>query len=153
VRVARAVCDLRQLGHQMRLVEHSIGVVPLSRVLREDRWLKDAANVLVYSRFFLHAVTQEVQDALLGDALELSGRFPTTLALEFRTPSDAALAKMFDSHFRRFVSSSEITAWAHSSGWSVVAVAEGQGLAPMGAEDPNLARVIATSDSPSGASR
>jgi SAM-dependent methyltransferase/tetratricopeptide (TPR) repeat protein len=100
-------------------------------------------ELAVYLRFFLHAVTEATEDALLD---RLVARFPAGFRLfaEFRTVEDEALPKMHGDHYRRYLDEQRFaerlrTRW----GFEIEHLEAGRGLSPYGDEDPHLARVIA----------
>jgi SAM-dependent methyltransferase len=59
-------------------------------------------NLMVYARFFLHAINEEEENALLEMLARLTRR-GDRCAFEYRTKRDAALAKVTAGHYRRFV--------------------------------------------------
>lgn len=101
-----------------------------------------ARPVALYARFFLHAVPQATEDAILNAAQrDLDGGF--TLAAEFRTDRDAALPKAEGVHFRRFIATQDFAARLAARGFAIEHLEEGFGLSPYKDEDPHLCRVIA----------
>ena len=62
---------------------------------------------LIYSRFFLHAITDKLEEDFwnLVDSLSSKGDF---MALEFRTEKDQKLTKSTPEHYRRFVSTEKV---------------------------------------------
>lgn len=100
------------------------------------------AATLFYLRFFLHAIQEQVQVALL-DAIDAHARPGDQLAAEFRTDRDAHTAKVHTKHYRRFQSGPELVADLRRRGWTVEYEEERSGLSPYGEEDPVLMRVIA----------
>ena len=62
----------------------------------------DSSGCLVYSRFFLHSITDDEETDFwnLVDGICMSGDI---LALEFRTSRDEFLSKVTESHYRRFI--------------------------------------------------
>jgi SAM-dependent methyltransferase len=101
-----------------------------------------AGAVLVYSRFFLHAVPEPGQSALLALALALAAHGPTRLAVEFRTVRDAALPKRAASHYRRFIDPEELMSQAGKLGFKTDYFVQGIGYAKHGPEDAHVARCI-----------
>lgn len=98
--------------------------------------------VLYYTRFVLHAITEDVQQTLL-DVLGARAAPGDVLAAEFRTDKDAKLQKAHPKHYRRYQSAEEFLADLRRRGWEIVYEVESDGLAPWGTEDPVLCRVIA----------
>lgn len=97
---------------------------------------------LFYLRFFLHAIHEQVQVALL-DAIDAHARPGDLFAAEFRTDKDAENAKVHTKHYRRFQNGAELVADLQRRGWTIDHEEEGIGLSPYGQEDPVLMRVIA----------
>jgi SAM-dependent methyltransferase len=97
---------------------------------------------LFYLRFFLHAIPEDVQAALL-DAIGSHARVGDMFAAEFRTDKDEQNAKVHTNHYRRFQNAEELAADLRTRGWDVVHFEEGTGLSPYQDEDPVLCRVIA----------
>lgn len=97
---------------------------------------------LVYARFLLHALTAPDAAALLRDLAGMAAP-GARLAFEYRTLADAALPKLHAPHFRRFIDHAALLAELRALGFVIEAEAEGQGLSPVGGEDPVLGRVLA----------
>jgi SAM-dependent methyltransferase len=93
---------------------------------------------LLYARFVLHSIPDEVEDALLD---QLEGSW--TVAFEFRTPDDAGLPKATPHHFRRFVCPDVLAEKLEARGFILVYRVEGRGMAKYGPDDARVARVIA----------
>lgn len=98
--------------------------------------------VLFYTRFVLHAITEDVQDTLLT-VLGERAKPGDVLAAEFRTDKDAKLQKAHPKHYRRYQNAEAFLVDLRGRGWDVVYDIEDDGLAPWGEEDPVLCRVIA----------
>jgi SAM-dependent methyltransferase len=104
--------------------------------------IQPSTKLMVYSRFFLHAVPQEEQAALLLLTRELGSRFPIRLAVEFRTLQDAVLPKTAAQHYRRFIDPLELMNEAKGMGFKIDYFVEGTGYAKHGADDAYVARCI-----------
>ncbi|GAA4722332.1 hypothetical protein GCM10023350_00500 [Nocardioides endophyticus] len=100
------------------------------------------APTLFYLRFFLHAIRERVQVALL-DAIDAHARPGDQLAAEFRTDRDADTSKVHPKHYRRFQNGPELVADLQRRGWTIEHQEERSGLSPYGEEDPVLMRVVA----------
>ncbi|MGA8113744.1 MAG: class I SAM-dependent methyltransferase [Actinocatenispora sp.] len=99
--------------------------------------------VLFYMRFFLHSITEEVQEGLLTAISECS-RAGDMLAAEFRTDKDEALDKTYGKHFRRYQNGPAFgVALGDQYGFKPLDEQEGTGLSPYKDEDPELYRVVA----------
>ncbi len=103
--------------------------------------LKDLS---IYSRFFLHAITEEEQDNFF--MLCNQARRPgTQVFLEFRTTEDAHDKKVTGEHYRRFIEPDTIVAALADNGYQTTFHCEGQGYAKYRDEDAYVARIIAES--------
>ena len=105
---------------------------------------------LVYSRFSIHAVSQEDGERTVGWAsrvLKENGLF----LIEARTEKDALFGvgervsnqAFFTDHYRRFLRLGEVVRWMERFGLEVIEAKEGKGNAVFGDEDPVVLRVIA----------
>ena len=117
-------------------------VESLGAALDEPR---DGADepMMFYLRFFLHAISEDVQDRLLG-AIDAHARPGDYFAAEFRTDKDEANAHVHTQHYRRFQNAAEFSdALSSRFGFTVLHEEEGTGLSPYKDEDPVLYRVVA----------
>ncbi|NLF06292.1 MAG: class I SAM-dependent methyltransferase [Actinomycetales bacterium] len=113
-------------------------------------WFDDGP-VAVYSRFFVHAISDEAEATLLAFLRE---SLPTgsVVYLEFRTEQDASTPKVFGEHYRRFVDPDALVARLSAGDHFVLEHAErGHGLAVYKDEDPYVARLVLTKVDPTGA--
>jgi SAM-dependent methyltransferase len=97
---------------------------------------------LFYLRFFLHAIHECAQEALL-DAVGSHARAGDLFAAEFRTDKDEQNVKVHTKHYRRFQNADAFARELEGRGWSILHFEEGTGLSPYRDEDPVLCRVIA----------
>ena len=137
-RCAEAIARATSRGGSARFVEAELPI----EAPRMRAHLHSGQPVLVYARFFLHALPEETAARLLTDLAALLGP-GARLALEYRTLADADLPKIHPPHYRRFVDPAALQATLDHLGFSVTEATEGQGLSPHGGEDPVLGRVIA----------
>ena len=89
----------------------------------------------IYARWFIHAVSEEVEDKLLEFAKEQKA----TLMLEFRILGD----EPDDTHERRLIDLEKFTTKLLGIGFVIKHLEQGHGLSKVGDNDPLLARVIA----------
>lgn len=90
----------------------------------------------VYTRFFWHSITRQLQLAIL--------RWTTgTIFIEARTTQDAELPKEFPPHDRNYVYVPQLVEDLKQNGFQIIQMTEGTGLSPYLQEDPFLIRVIA----------
>ncbi len=136
IAVARANAD--RLGFNRTPLYQSLA--SSDRVVSEIA-KRTEAELCVYGRFFLHAITQDVQDAfllLLSKNLSVGQK----LAFEYRTLEDEALLKVASPHYRRYQSMQMLDAQLHDLGFDKVYGTQGQGLAKYQDEDAHVARGI-----------
>jgi trans-aconitate methyltransferase len=93
---------------------------------------------LLYARFLLHAIPDELEDALLD---RLEGRW--MVAFEFRTPEDSSRPKVTPDHYRRPVDVGVVCGKLAARGFTVTYRVEGRGMAKFGADDAYVGRVLA----------
>ncbi|SEQ51448.1 Methyltransferase domain-containing protein [Ectothiorhodospira magna] len=109
---------------------------------------EDRVNV-VYSRFFLHAIPEVLEDQLLafaGQYLPQNG----LMLHEFRTTQDPLMqlgevlspTERWTDHYRRFIDTAAFCQKVKRLGWKEIHFEERNGLARFGAEDPVVARVV-----------
>ena len=103
-------------------------------------------HVVVYSRFFLHAITDEEESCFLGIASDIC-RNGGLLVCEFRTPRDRLLIKSTAKHYRRFVNPSAFCAKALGYSFEARYAVEGFGYAKYRNDDAYVCRLILSSDS------
>ncbi len=96
--------------------------------------------VVLYSRFFLHAITEDVEDLFVRDLSACADRISLAY-LEYRELRDAAVNKVYGDHYRRYIDPDAFSDKVAEQGrlklaYQVVA----QGLAKFHHEDPWIAR-------------
>jgi SAM-dependent methyltransferase len=101
----------------------------------------DSGPRLVYARFFLHAITESEEDALLSLAAAVADP-GDLLAVEYRTVRDSSGAKVTEQHYRRFVLPAAFEARALGRGFDVIYSVEGFGFAKFRQDDAYVARTI-----------
>lgn len=98
-------------------------------------------QVVVYARFFLHAITDEAQAAMIASVA--SALRPGDLfSVEYRTTKDAALAKETAEHYRRYIDPAQLIVDVASQGFCVTYAVEGFGFAKYHQDDAHVARAI-----------
>ena len=110
-----------------------------------NNFLKKSDDILLYSRFFLHAIDLDAENSLLEFAQEicLPGQI---FALEFRTLRDRENRKETKSHYRRFINSFEFLENAMNHEFKLIYFAEGFGYAKYKSDDAHVARIVLTKD-------
>lgn len=99
------------------------------------------AGMTVYARFFVHAINDEEEMALLRLAAGICSK-GDLLAAEFRTIRDAQQAKVTAEHYRRFVNPLDFMANATSVGFTTEYFVEGFGYAKYKDDDAHVARCL-----------
>lgn len=128
-RLRFAACDV---SDQVALREHLSTAISASD-----------GPVLFYLRFFLHSITEELQEQVLT-VISDCARQGDVFAAEFRTDKDQTLPKTYGKHYRRYQNGPEFgAALGDRYGFKVVEEQQGTGLAPYQGEDPELYRVVA----------
>ncbi|MBQ2982177.1 MAG: adenylyl-sulfate kinase [Lachnospiraceae bacterium] len=104
-----------------------------------------------YSRFSIHAITEEQQEELISnvyEALKEGGKF----FIEVRSVNDELFGKgekigrnafKYDGHYRRFIVKEELETSLRNKGFLVSYSKEKKGFAPFGDADPLVIRIIA----------
>jgi SAM-dependent methyltransferase len=104
--------------------------------------LKGAEGPLaIYARFFLHAITDDEEGALIRLVADLTAP-GDIFALEYRTVRDASGDKVTAEHYRRFVAPPTFEARALAAGFDVRYAVEGFGFAKYREDDAYVAREI-----------
>lgn len=103
--------------------------------------LSEQSKLLVYARFFLHAIDDSSECALfnLVDSIWLHD---TKFALEFRTHRDSLQPKETHKHYRRFIDPTNFLTRASRNGYSLDYFVEGFGYSKYRNDDAHVARVI-----------
>lgn len=98
------------------------------------------AGMVVYGRFFFHAVSETEETVVLEALAELPAG--ARCYFEFRTTQDAGLTKWYPGHYRRFIDLGAFVEKAAQAGkLDCLYSMEGQGMAKYGEEDPFVGRV------------
>jgi len=119
-----------------------VGTPALAQRLEAVLAAAPQVGVLVYTRFFLHAITEEVEDALLDLVKGLDGQRSVRMAAEFRTHRDANLPKATSTHYRRYIDPMQFMAKLSRRGFRVDYFVDGFGFAKYRDDDAHVARVI-----------
>ncbi|MDQ2625270.1 MAG: class I SAM-dependent methyltransferase [Actinomycetota bacterium] len=108
----------------------------------------DDGPVAVYSRFFIHAISDEAEATLLG-FLRRALPAGSVVYLEFRTEKDKNTPKVFGEHYRRFVDPDALVKRMRRGGHFALEHSErGHGLAVYKDEDPFVARLVLVKQDP-----
>jgi Methyltransferase domain len=145
VGIAHAAAHAEQLGLSATctfLVCDVANTADLGRALDEGL-AKVEGPVMFYLRFFLHAITEDVQRGLMTSINEhlRPGDF---FAAEFRTDKDETNLHIHTKHYRRFQNAETFSrSLSQGLGLRILHEEEGTGLSPYKDEDPVLYRVVA----------
>lgn len=150
-----------RLGHDVTALDTSASAVSFCKQQYADlpiNFVEGSATSLlpdnratfsdIYSRFCIHAMTFDEQDAFLGACRELlvpGG----TLHIECRSINDPLARKgevispteRIHGHYRRFIVREDLEAQLVSYGFDILEAIESNGLAKFGDEDPVVIRV------------
>lgn len=97
---------------------------------------------LVYSRFFIHAITEGEEDQFLNFSSKIC-QGNDIIALEFRTYRDANLKKETAKHYRRFIDPVKILHKLSLHGFEPYYFVEGFGYAKYRDDDAYVSRILA----------
>ena len=99
--------------------------------------------LVVYARFFVHAITDAEEEDFLALAAAIT-KPDDLLAVEYRTVRDQSGAKVTGAHYRRFVTPATFQARALARGFEVSYATEGFGFAKYRQDDAYVARELFT---------
>jgi len=101
-----------------------------------------AQTVVIYARFFIHAITEEDENFLFALVKNVGPQLKTLFAAEFRTHRDATMPKETAIHYRRFIDPHEFLVRSINLGLNVEYYVEGFGLAKYKSDDAHVARYL-----------
>lgn len=102
-------------------------------------------NVIIYSRFFLHAIDRQLQRTFLSEASSLQKK-NLKCFLEFRIDKDKERKKETPEHYRRYVDLTEFEKDAADFSWKIDYKNVGTGLAKYRQDDAYVARYTLSLD-------
>nr|MCB7501078.1 class I SAM-dependent methyltransferase [Enterobacter roggenkampii] len=102
---------------------------------------KDKINI-IYSRFFLHSITDDIQEEIIS-SISSESTVGTRIFFEYRTTKDEKAEKIFGQHFRRYIDHDHLVRSMSAAGLEVVYETSGNGMAYYKGEDPHVGRIIA----------
>ncbi len=106
-----------------------------------DRSPDGSDGLVIYSRFFLHAIDRDLQRVFLEQVASLAEHKPKVF-LEFRTDQDAERVKVTEEHYRRYVDLAQFERDLADFGLSVTYKTEGTGFAKYKDDDAHVARYV-----------
>lgn len=99
--------------------------------------------IMLYTRFFLHAVDPSVEKMIMDLSSKLNCAWS---AHEFRILGDEANPKVTGAHYRRYLDFERFKATAKDYGWHVLYDVSGYGFAKYGDDDALVGRLILKHD-------
>lgn len=133
-------CRAASEGLPLTVMQSDVGSLTL--LSEVNTWLGGAGEVLLYARFFVHALTDNEEAQLLVLAKQVLARRRGMFALEFRTHRDQSLEKVTAAHFRRFINPTDFARRSADSGFEVRYFVEGFGYAKYRNDDAHVARFL-----------
>ena len=112
----------------------------------EDSNLVKKIQSNIYSRFFLHSISEEDENEVIILISKLLGNNKGSIYLEFRTTQDEFLSKYTGSHFRRYIDPEILINKFSKYGFSVRYSVEGLGFAKYKVDDAYVARLVLSKD-------
>ncbi len=104
---------------------------------------RDGSNrVVVYSRFFLHAISEHEEFDFWKTAKSLASYPDDVVALEFRNESDSDRKKETGAHYRRYINPGHVVQRAELSGFKLVYEIHGRGFAKYKNDDAIVSRLV-----------
>lgn len=140
--IGRCTAEADRAGVRATFECLPVGSERLTARITEILAAHPGADVLVYTRFFLHAIGEDVEDALLDLVSGFDATRSVRLAAEFRTHRDASLPKATSSHFRRFIDPTQFLHKVSRRGFGVAYFVQGFGFAKYRDDDAHVARVV-----------
>lgn len=98
-------------------------------------------RAIFYSRFFLHAITEDQQNILLNNLKKIMTK-DALCFFEFRTNRDEFQEKVTSPHYRRYISPIDFINKTTEMGFNVLYFVEGFGYAKYKHDDAHTARFI-----------
>lgn len=125
-------------------VHHEFQCLNVLELSSNMDWIEElkTKRKTIYSRFFLHAITEFEQAAFLDFAFN-SMQQEDILALEFRTLADAYRNKVTGAHYRRYIDAQELVQQlTQEYPGRLLYFAEGTGMAKYKTDDAHVARIL-----------
>lgn len=104
---------------------------------------------IVYARFFLHAISEKLENRLLNK-LKLISPSNSHICLEFRTTKDKLMRKgkkisryeRLTDHYRRFINVKEFIKKIEKNNFEIIEIKQGINLSKFGSDNPHICRLI-----------
>jgi SAM-dependent methyltransferase len=142
-----AIANCRERLARRPAAEQKLGRFIVGSAADADVWAQlsgtTSGPVLIYARFFFHAIDDEAEARVLDAAADLIRERGGAICVEARDHFDAASEKVTPAHYRRFIRSDEFAAGLAKRGLGIRYRAEGLGMAKYRNDDAHVFRVIA----------
>jgi ubiquinone/menaquinone biosynthesis C-methylase UbiE len=119
---------------------HHCNFNDLASVLTTINQFKSVKNMVIYCRFFVHAIDQHAEDMLVTLCEKLE--HCKMAAFEFRIQGDAEGAKETSAHYRRFQNQAHFIAKMEKKGFKKIYEVEGKGYAKYKRDDALVCRLL-----------
>lgn len=139
-RSAVELCASKVAGPNVEFMQ--LNIMDASFSDRVSQQVGPTARLLIYARFFIHAITDEEEAFFLSHVSNILRVYDGVLGVEFRTPRDRALNKVTPDHYRRFVDPGALIVRAAGHGLECSYATEGFGMAKFGQDDAYVARLL-----------
>lgn len=113
----------------------------ITRTLNLSNYIT-GSQVSIYSRFFLHSITDEEEVFFVELMKNMLGKYDGKLFVEFRTDRDMTLHKETKQHFRRFIRPFDLMSRMSQAGFTADYFVEGFGYAKYLNDDAHVARIV-----------
>lgn len=140
--IAHCSATAQALGLDASFLCAEVQSADLATRLKAMPAVAQATELAVYARFFLHAIPEDGEDALLDLVGQLALPGHTRFAVEFRTQRDATLPKSTAQHYRRFIDPVSLLAKGVQRGMAIRYFVEGFGFAKYRDDDAHVARCV-----------
>ncbi len=132
---------LKELAANSQRLFLEEGDVVDTSVLNVPAGLDEVGLIVAYSRFFQHAIPQEVEDKMLAN-LRATLPVGALCFFEFRVDEDEDLPKTFGGHYRRYQSPTSFVDRVTATGMELRYSVVGRGFANYRVEDPIVGRFV-----------
>ena len=143
-----AIANCRERLARRPAGEQALGRFIVGSAADADVWsqLSGATSgpVLIYARFFFHAIDEEAEARVLDAAAKLIRDRGGAICVEARDHLDAASEKVTPAHYRRFIRPDDFAAALANRELMIRYRADGLGMAKYRNDDAHVFRVVAT---------
>lgn len=135
---------MRESRHpHVAAVAHTFGENSIAELEGRILEVLNPTKLLVYGRFFLHAISEHAEDEVLNFLKNVLTQFEGSVGcFEFRISEDVPLKKETPPHFRRFVNFDRFLEKVSDLGFLVTWTARGRGMAKWKDDDAYVGRAF-----------